>query len=181
MLAKPLWTIYLANWKSHSGLEAGEYDSHLQEKQELKVVSLIWVPEKVMEQVILKTITQHLQDNQVVRPSHCVFMKVRSAYLTWYPMIELNIGVLPDCWLNASQQCAHITKKDNEIPACIKILWPVRLGNDFHLFVTLNSSVCFWVSYYRMDIELFQHFQRKAKKLVKGQNLWGTAEGTGAV
>ena len=41
-------------------------------------VSLTSVPRKLMEQLILSTITQHMQDNQMIRPSQHGFMKGRS-------------------------------------------------------------------------------------------------------
>ncbi|KAK4827745.1 LOW QUALITY PROTEIN: hypothetical protein QYF61_021216 [Mycteria americana] len=40
--------------------------------------SLMSVPGKLMEQIILSAITQHVQDNQVIRPSQHEFMKGRS-------------------------------------------------------------------------------------------------------
>ena len=43
-------------------------------------VSLTTVPGKVMEQVILSAITQHIQDNQVIRPSQHGLMKSRSCF-----------------------------------------------------------------------------------------------------
>lgn len=41
-------------------------------------VSMISVLGKVLEQIILSAITQHTQDNQVIRPSHHGFIKGRS-------------------------------------------------------------------------------------------------------
>lgn len=41
-------------------------------------VSLSLVPGKVMEQIILSTVTRHVQDNQVIRPSEHGFIKDRS-------------------------------------------------------------------------------------------------------
>ena len=44
-------------------------------------VSLTLVPGKIMEQVILSAITQHMQDNQGVRPSQRGFRKGRSCLM----------------------------------------------------------------------------------------------------
>ncbi|KAK4830123.1 hypothetical protein QYF61_008550 [Mycteria americana] len=43
-------------------------------------VSLTSVPGKVMEQIILSAITQHVQNNQAIRPSQQEFMKGRSCF-----------------------------------------------------------------------------------------------------
>ncbi|KAJ7409342.1 hypothetical protein WISP_115479 [Willisornis vidua] len=59
--------IYKKSWKEN----LGNYIS----------VSLTSVLGKVMEQITLGTITQHVQDNQGISPSQHGFMKVR-AYLT---------------------------------------------------------------------------------------------------
>ena len=41
-------------------------------------VSLMLVPRKLMEQLILSTIIQHVRDNQMIRPSQHGFMKGQS-------------------------------------------------------------------------------------------------------
>ena len=41
-------------------------------------LSLISMPGKVMEQIILSAITRHVQENQAIRPSQHGFMKGRS-------------------------------------------------------------------------------------------------------
>jgi len=43
-------------------------------------VDALTVPGKIMEQ-ILSAIMQHVQDNQVIRPSHHRFMKVSSSLI----------------------------------------------------------------------------------------------------
>ncbi|PKU28921.1 hypothetical protein llap_20775 [Limosa lapponica baueri] len=64
-------------------------------------------------------------------------------------LAEKNLGMLVDCQLNMSQQCAQVAKKANSILACIR------------------NSV-FWVPHYKKDIEVLEQVQRRAMKLVKG-------------
>ena len=56
--------IYKKGWKEDPG-------NH-------RPVGLTSVPGKVVEQIILSAVTQHIQDNQVMRPSHHGFMKGES-------------------------------------------------------------------------------------------------------
>ncbi|KAJ7401672.1 hypothetical protein BTVI_93160 [Pitangus sulphuratus] len=76
----------LANQGGPRQLKVGKCDTHLQEEPEehlgqYRTVSLTSVLGKVMEQIILSAMTQHAEDNWVIRPSQQAFMKVRS-YLT---------------------------------------------------------------------------------------------------
>ncbi|PKU47859.1 rna-directed dna polymerase from mobile element jockey-like [Limosa lapponica baueri] len=51
-------------------------------------VSLISVPGKVMEQTILSAIMQHMKEAQVIRPSHCGFMRGRSCLTNLIPFSD---------------------------------------------------------------------------------------------
>ena len=58
-------------------------------------VSLTLVPGKLMEHLIQSTITQHMQDNQMIRPSQHGFMKGRSCLtnlISFYDRVDLLIG-----------------------------------------------------------------------------------------
>lgn len=53
-------------------------------------VSLLLMPDKVVEQIVLRAITQQIQDNQEVRPSQHGFVKGRSCLtdlLTFYEQV----------------------------------------------------------------------------------------------
>ncbi|KAK4828719.1 LOW QUALITY PROTEIN: hypothetical protein QYF61_000557 [Mycteria americana] len=68
-------------------------------------------------------------------------------------LAEKDLGVLANIWLNMSQQCSQVAKKANSILACIK---------------NSVASRTFWAPHYKRDLEVLEHVQRRATKLVKG-------------
>ncbi|GAB0209020.1 mitochondrial enolase superfamily member 1 [Grus japonensis] len=84
VLTKPLYIIYQQSWLIGDipvdwRLANDVTPIHKKGRKEnlgnYRPVSLSSVPGKVTEQIILSTITRHVQDNKVIRPSQHGFMK----------------------------------------------------------------------------------------------------------
>ena len=85
-----------------------------------------------------------------------------------------DLGVLLHGKLDISQQCAFTAEKTNCILGCIKISLSSRLQEGilplYYALVNPHLEYCFqiWSPQYKTDIDLLEHTQKRATKMIHG-------------
>lgn len=69
-----------------------------------KLISLISVPSKVVEQILQESMTKHMQNTEILSDSHHASMRARCAWQVWWPSMT---GL--QCWWVRKEQLTSYT------------------------------------------------------------------------